>query len=293
MANLGFVGLGNLGGQVAKRLMDHGHFVTGYNRTQSRADWLVEAGMNRADTPREAAEAGDFVLSMIQDTPALRAITEGPDGIISGLAPGKVYADMSTVSPSASRQVAKKVAESGAQMVDAPVSGSVITLKAGNMSVIVGGEKEAYEKVLPILRDIGPTVSYVGGNGQAVTVKIALNLTLPVQIIAFSEGVLLAEKSGIDREAIVDVMLNSVVASPATKYRLPFIIESPEEVLFNMDMMQKDIQLALELGRELEVPLPTTAIANEMLNVARAQGLTDEDFASLFKALASMAGVKP
>ena len=277
---------------MAKRLIEKGHSVTGFNRTQSRSDRLVEAGMAWSETPREAAEAGEFVLSMIQDTRALKAVTEGLDGIIAGLSPGKVSADMSTVSPSASRQLAEQVAEVGAQMVDAPVSGSVITLKAGKMSVMVGGDKDAFEKILPILQDIGPTVSYVGGNGQALAVKIAINLTLPVQILAFSEGILLAEKSGIDREAIVDVMRKSVAASPATQCRLPFILEAPEEVLFNMNMMQKDVQLALDLGRELEVPLTTTSIANEMLNVARALGLTEEDFDSLFKTLASMAGVQ-
>lgn len=292
MAKLGFVGLGNLGGQVAKRLMDKGHSVTGYNRTKSRADWLIEAGMSWGETPRQAAESGDFVLSMIQNNAALRAINEGPDGIVAGLSAGKVYADMSTVSPAISREIAQQVVGAGAQMVDAPVSGSVITLAADKMSVMVGGEREAFDKILPILQDVGPTVTHVGENGKALAVKIAINLTLPVQILAFSEGILLAEKSGIDRKTVVDVMLTSVAASPATQYRLPFILDPPEDVLFNLEMMQKDVQLALAMGRELEVPLPTTSVSNDMLNAARALGLAEEDFASLFKALAIMSGVE-
>jgi 3-hydroxyisobutyrate dehydrogenase-like beta-hydroxyacid dehydrogenase len=281
-----------MGSRVVKRLMDAGHPVIGTNRTRSRADWLVEAGMKWADTPREVAESSDVVFSMVADTAALLSITEGPDGVVAGLGPGKVYVDMSSISPAASRDVAARVREAGASMIDSPVSGSVSTLEEGRLSLMVGGDEEAFRRVEPILREIGPVVTRVGGNGQAVAMKIATNLSLAVQILAFSEGVLLAEKSGIPRETAVQVLLNSVVASPMLKYRGPFVLEQPEEAWFGIAMMQKDMLMALELGRELEVPLPTTAVTNQLLTAGRALGLGTKDFAALFDVLATMSGVE-
>jgi 3-hydroxyisobutyrate dehydrogenase-like beta-hydroxyacid dehydrogenase len=198
---------------------------------------------------------------------------------------------MSTVSPAASRELAGKVEEKGAQMLDAPVSGSVITLEQGNLSIMVGGDEAAFEKVRPILLDIGPKVTRVGGNGLAVSMKIATNLSLAVQMLAFSEAVLLAEKSGIRREVAVEVLLNSVIASPMVKYRGPFVLEMPDEAWFNVSMMQKDLSLALELGRQVDVPMPTTAVTNEFLTAARGMGLGEKDFAILFEVLAKMAGM--
>ncbi len=291
MANLGFIGLGAMGGRVTKRLLDAGHSVTGYNRTKSKAQWLLDAGMRWGDTPRAVAGAADVIFTMVTNTSALHEVLGGPDGVLAGLGKGKIYIDMSTVSPAASKRLAAQVAAKGAQMLDAPVSGSVITLEQGNLSIMVGGEQAAFEQVKPILLDIGPKVNYVGKNGQAVLMKIAINLNLQVQILAFYEGLLLAEKGGVPRETALEVMLNSVIASPALKYRTPFILQPPDEAWFNVDMMQKDMLLALEMGRELSVPLPTTAISNEFLTSARAMGLAREDFAFVYKALAKMAGL--
>ena len=291
MAQIGYVGLGVMGGGVARRLLEAGHEVTGHNRTRSKADALIADGMAFAETPREAAERSDVVFSMVTNTQALAAVTDGPDGILAGLAPGKVYVDMSTVSPAASRALAERVAATGAAMLDAPVSGSVITLEQGKLSVIVGGDAATFERVLPILRDIGPTVTHVGGNGQAVLMKIATNLSLAVQMLAFSEGVLLAEKGGISREDAVQVLTNSAIASPMVRYRGPFVLEMPEEAWFDCNMMQKDMVLALDLGRELDVPLPSTATANEILTAARGMSLDKHDFAVMFDVLAQMAGL--
>ncbi|HEY2986813.1 MAG TPA: NAD(P)-dependent oxidoreductase [Candidatus Binatia bacterium] len=292
MANLGFVGLGVMGSRMAKRLLDAGHGVTGYNRTRSKAQWLLDAGMKWGETPRAAAQASEIIFSMVTNTGALKAVALGPDGIIAGLGAGKIYIDMSTVSPAASREIAAQVAAKGAQMLDAPVSGSVITLEEGKLSIMVGGERSSFERARPILEAIGPKVTYVGGNGLAVSMKIATNLSLAVQMLAFSEGVLLAEKSGIKRETAVEVLLNSVIASPMVKYRGPFVLKMPAEAWFDVNMMQKDLLLALELGRSGDVPLPTTAVTNEMLTTARAMGFADKDFAVLFEALATMAGIK-
>jgi len=273
-------------------MLDAGHTLIGHNRTKARAQWLLDAGMNWGETPRAVAEAADIVFSMVTDTKAVRTITQGPDGIIAGLTPGKLYIDMSTMSPAYSRELAAQVAQMGAQMLDAPVSGSVITLEQGKLSLMVGGPLEAFERALPILREIGPKVTHVGGNGLAVGMKIATNLSLAVQMLAFSEGVLLAEKSGIKRETAVEVLLNSVIASPMVAYRGPFVLKQPDEAWFDCNMMQKDMQLALEMGRELEVPLPTTSTTNEFLTAARGMGLDKQDFAVLFNVLARMSGVE-
>ncbi|HZU69110.1 MAG TPA: NAD(P)-dependent oxidoreductase [Ktedonobacteraceae bacterium] len=291
MANLGFVGLGAMGGRVVKRLLDAGHTVTGYNRTRERAEWLVERGMRWADTPRMVAVMADVTFTMVTNTAALQAVVGGDDGILAGLGPDKIYIDMSTVSPSKSRELAGQVAAKGASMLDAPVSGSVITLEQGQLSLMVGGDLVTFERVRPILLDIGPKVTYIGANGQAVLMKIAVNLNLQVQFLALSEGMLLAEKGGIPRETALEVMLNSVIASPSLKYRAPFILDMPEEAWFNVNMMQKDLLLALELGREFDVPLPTVAVSNEFLTAARAMGLAEHDFAIVYRALARLAGL--
>tara|TARA_Y100000815_G_scaffold172607_1_gene157148 strand:- start:3815 stop:4702 length:888 start_codon:yes stop_codon:yes gene_type:complete len=293
MANLGFVGLGSMGGEMARLLLEAGHSVTGYNRTKSRAQWLLDLGMLWGDTPRGVAQAADVTLSMVRDTEALLAVTGGPDGLIAGLGPGKYYIDMSTVSPAASKQLAVQAAEAGAKMFDAPVSGSLVTLKAGQLSFMVGGDQEALEDIRPILQDIAPTVDYVGANGLAAMMKVAVNLNLPVQILAFSESLLLAEKMGISRELATKVLLNSVVASPALKYRFPMVLDMPEEPLFDVDMIQKDLKLALDAGAELKVPLPTTAITNQFLNAAQGMGLADKDFVILFDILRRLAGGAP
>ena len=291
MAKLGFVGLGVMGSEMVLRLLSKGHTVTGYNRTRSKAERLVQKGMKWGDSPRAVAAAAEVIFSMVTNSAALEAIVEGPDGILAGLTPGKFYVDISTVSPEYSRVVAAKVRAKGCDMVDAPVSGSVITLQEGKLSVMVGGSRETFEKLKPILLEIGPKVTLVGDNGLALVMKIATNLSLAVQMLAFSEGVLLAEKSGISREIAVEVLVNSAIASPMIKYRGPFVLKLPDEAWFNVNMMQKDMLLALELGRKLDVPMPSTAVTNEFLTAARGMGLVKEDFAVVYDVLAQMSGV--
>ena len=292
MAKLGFIGLGVMGGNMVARLLEKGHSVTGYNRTRSKAQWLIGKGMKFVDSPKAVATASDVTFSMVTNSAALTAITDGTDGLLAGLAPGKFHIDMSTVSPEVSRALAAKVREKGADMIDAPVSGSVITLQQGKLSVMVGGRKETFNRLKPLLDDIGPKVTYVGDNGVALSMKIALNLQLAVQMMGFCEGMLLAEKSGIAREVAVDVMIHSAIASPMIVYRGPFVLQQPEEAWFDCNMMQKDMLLAMEMGRRLNVPLPTTAVSNEFLTAARGMGWEKQDFAVVFDVLASMSGIQ-
>ena len=293
MANLGFVGLGVMGSEMVNRLLSKGHSVTGYNRTRSKGEWLLKKGMKWADSPRAVVEAADVIFSMVTNSAALSAVMNGPDGMIAGASPAKLFVDISTVSPAVSRDFAAKLREKGSDLVDAPVSGSVITLQEGKLSVMVGGRKETFEKVKPLLLDIGPKVTHVGDNGLALVMKIGTNLSLAVQMLAFCEGVLLAEKSGIKREVAVDVLTHSVIASPMVQYRGPFVLKQPDEAWFNVNMMQKDMLLALELGRQLDVPMPTTAVTNEFLTAARGMGLVEKDFAVVFDVLAQMSGIRP
>jgi 3-hydroxyisobutyrate dehydrogenase len=290
---LGFVGLGAMGGRMAKRLLDAGHPLVGYNRTRAKTHWLADAGMRVAGSPGEVAEAADVVFSMVTDTAALDAVARGPGGILAGLRPGAVLVEMSTVSPAATRALGADAAARHAHMLDAPVSGSVATLEAGQLSFMVGGDAAVLERVRPYLLAIGPTITHLGPLGLAVTMKIATNLGLAVQMLAFSEAVVLAEKNGIARERAVETLLKSVVASPMVKYRGPFVLGMPAEAWFDVRMMQKDLRLALELGRAAGVALPGTALSHELLTAARGLGLEQYDFAVVFDVLARMSGLAP
>ena len=291
MANLGYIGLGAMGGRIADRLLSKGHTVIGHNRTKSKAQWLLDKGMQWGDSPRAVAAAADVTFVMVTDTGALNAVAEGADGFLAGLSSGKTVVDMSTVSPSASKATAAQVRARGAEMLDCPVSGSVSTVEGGKATMMVGGEKATYDRLHPLLLDIGPKATYVGPNGLAVSMKIALNLSIGVQLLAFGESVLLAEKSGIDRKTAIEVYLNSVLASPMLQYRGPFAMGLPKEAWFDVNMMQKDTTYALEMGKQLGVTVPTGAIANQFLTAARGLGLEKEDCAALFHVLAKLSGV--
>jgi 3-hydroxyisobutyrate dehydrogenase-like beta-hydroxyacid dehydrogenase len=293
MANVGYIGLGAMGSLMVERLLEKGHSVTGYNRTRSKAEWLVEKRMQWADSPRDVCQAADVILSMVSNDAALQDVAEGPNGLLSAIRPGQLWVDMSTVAASTARSLVAKVREKGADMVDAPVSGSTVTLKKGDLLIMVGGRAETFERLKPLLLDIGRKVIHVGDNGNGLICKIATNLSLAVQMLAYSEGILLAEKSGIPREVAVEVLSNGVIASPMIQYRSTFCLKLPDEALFNVNMQQKDMLLALELGRKLNIPLPTTAIANEFLTAARGMGFAEKDFAVVFNVLAAMCGVDP
>ena len=290
---VGFAGLGSMGSRVVDRLLAAGHPVVGWNRSPGRSEPLAQKGMEVAGTPRELAEDADLVLSMVTDGAAVEAVASGPDGLLAGLGEGKVYADMSTVAPEVSRAIARRVAETGATMLDAPVSGSITTLEAGELAIMVGGDQGAFERVEPVLAAIGPKVTRVGDNGQALEMKLAINLALVVQVIGFCEGVALAESAGIARETAVDAMLKSVVSSPVLSYRGPFILEGrmPDEAFADVDLQQKDLMLALETGRRLGVPLPTAAASNELLNACRGMGIGHHDFVVVYEVYRRLAGI--
>ncbi|MDP9303549.1 MAG: NAD(P)-dependent oxidoreductase [Actinomycetota bacterium] len=289
---IGFVGLGRMGGNMAARLLAAGYPIYGEERNREHAEWLIQSGLRWRDTPREVAEAADVVFTSLPDDGVLEAVASGPDGILAGFAVGKIWVDMSTVSPRASRELALRAQELGAEMLDAPVSGSVPQVKAGTLTIMVGGDEQAYGRVEPILRELG-TPTYIGENGQGLVLKLAINISLAVQMLAFAEGLLLAERAGIDGKLAVGVMTQSAIGSPMLKARAALALDLPEETWFDVGLMQKDLVLALDAARQLHVPLPSTAAADELLTVARALGYERRDLAALFEVLGRLAGPEP
>jgi 3-hydroxyisobutyrate dehydrogenase-like beta-hydroxyacid dehydrogenase len=292
-ATLGFVGLGAMGGRMARRLLDAGYALCGYNRTAAKAADLVRAGMTLATSPREVAQRADVVFTMVTDDAALDMVTRAPEGLLAGWRPGGILVEMSTVSPAVIERLAADLAARGGTLLDAPVSGSPVTLDAGQLSFMVGGDPAALERARPYLEAIGPTITHVGRVGLAKSMKIAVNQGLAVQILSFSEAVLLAEKAGIDRARAVEVLLKSVIASPMVKYRGPFVLGMPEEGWFDVDMIQKDLRLALDMARASGVTLPSVALTHELMTAAKGLGLAKYDFAIVFDVIAKMSGLPP
>jgi 3-hydroxyisobutyrate dehydrogenase-like beta-hydroxyacid dehydrogenase len=289
MTTIGVVGLGAMGGRIAGRLLAEGYVVHGTNRTRAKAIALISRGLVWCDTPRITAERSDVVITMVTNGAALGAVTEGADGLLAGLTPGAVYVDMSTVSPQTSRDLAERVASAGATMLSAPVSGSVPAAESGTLAIIAGGDSEAFGRVEPILRRLGSTVTFIGDSGHALLLKLGINIRLAVQMLAFSEGVLLAERGGLDRAVALDVLTHSAIGSPMLQARAPMLLELPEEAWFDVAMMHKDLRLALDSAREEGLRLPSTTVAEELLGTAGAAGYEHRDIAVLFRMLSDLA----
>jgi 3-hydroxyisobutyrate dehydrogenase-like beta-hydroxyacid dehydrogenase len=289
---VGFAGLGAMGAGIARRLLDAGYDVVGWNRTREKAQPLLDAGMGWADTPRELAASVDVLFTMLTNTAAIEATASGADGVLAGLSEGIVWADISTIAPDASVGLAERVRGTGASFLDCPVSGSPATLAAGKISVMVGGDRAAFEHIAEVLRAIGPEVTYIGPNGQAILTKVAINLALVVSVTALAEGVALVEKAGVDRSAVVDAVLKSVIASPVVGYRAPLLVEDTD-VFADVELQQKDLVLAQDLARRLGMAVPTCAAASEMLNAARSSARADRDFVvSVHEAYRRMGGME-
>lgn len=290
---IGFLGLGDMGQAIIPRLLAAGHTVTGWNRTREKAAPMLKLGMHWAESPREVASESEIVFSIVTDSEAVRALALGENGIIAGLRKDAVYADMSTIAPDASRAIAAEFAKVGLTMLDAPISGTTLTLSKGNASLMVGGNRAAFERVQPALLAIGPKVTYIGAQGLAVQLKVALNMTLVIEVIGFCEGVALAEKGGVPREVAVEAFLKSVVASPVISYRAPLILEGhiSDATYGNVNLQQKDMMLALDLGRKMGVPVPLGAAANEMLNACRGLGLDHHDFVAVYEVYRRLGGM--
>jgi 3-hydroxyisobutyrate dehydrogenase-like beta-hydroxyacid dehydrogenase len=289
MQTIGFIGLGNMGGNMAARYLAAGYTVYGEDRHRDGAQWLIDQGLRWMDTPRELAQSVEVLMTSLPNDDIVRSVASGPDGILAGLGDGKVWADLSTISPGASRELAARVRDEGhgAQMLDTPVSGSVPQVKSGTLTIMVGGDEDAYRRIEQLLRVLG-TPEYVGKNGQGLVLKLAINISLAVQMLAFSEGLLLAERDGIDPHRAAEIMTESAVGSPMLKARVPLVLDKPDETWFDVELMHKDIRLARQAGQQLATPLPTAAVADEILGTADQLGYGHRDIAALYEVLASL-----
>jgi 3-hydroxyisobutyrate dehydrogenase len=281
---LGFVGLGHMGGNMAERLLGAGYAVYGEERNRADAEHLVDAGLQWRETPREVAEAADVVFTSLPDDAVLAEVADGPDGLLAGLSAGKTWVDVSTVSPPVSRELAGRARSTGAELLDAPVSGSVPQVQSGTLTIMVGGDAGAYARVEPILRELGAPTR-IGENGQGLALKLAINISLAVQMLAFAEGVLLAERDGVDRKTAIEVMVGSPIGSPMLKARVPLLLELPDDAWFDVSLMHKDIRLALALARERGVSLSAAEAADAMLTRAEERGYAHRDIAALLTVL--------
>ena len=281
---LGFVGLGHMGGNMASRYLSAGYSVYGEARSREGLEHLLDEGLSWCDTPREVAQSADIVITSIPNDDVLREIASGDDGIQAGLEEGKIWVDVSTVSPRVSRDVAQQVRATGA--ADARCAG-VRQRSAGAVGDADDhgrGDKQAYDQVEAVLEVLG-SPTYIGDNGQGLVLKLAINISLAVQMLALSEGLLLAERDGVDTKLALEVMTESPIGSPMLKARVPLILDSSGEAWFDVDLMHKDIRLALETADELHVPLPSAHAAEEVLTRADELGYGHRDIAALREVL--------
>jgi 3-hydroxyisobutyrate dehydrogenase-like beta-hydroxyacid dehydrogenase len=287
--SIGLVGLGRTGGRLAKLLLEAGYQVIGYDRTEAKATWLLDSGLVPAATAGAVADRSQMIFTMVSGPDVLTAVSDGPDGILGGLGPGKTLVELSTVGPLAVQRLAQQVAQTGAAMLDAPVIGTVAALEQGPLRmVLVGGDPRVLGRVRPVLDALSARVVHVGPLGAGALMKLAVNLALPIQWAAFCEGLLLAERGGIARERALEVL--GELAAPAVAVRMPLVAELPEEPWFDVIGMQTDLALALERGHSIGVPMLLTAAADQLLTMCRGLGYGRQDLAAMFHVLAELAG---
>lgn len=287
---IGFVGLGLMGSRMALNLVRAGYRVTVYNRTVEKTKPLAEAGAAVAGSLVELARDSEIVITMVSDSAALQSVVLGPAGLLEGLQPDAVLIDMSTVDPKTTRQIAGAVRARGAHMLDAPVSGSTMLAEQGALSIMVGGEESVHERVREVLLKMGSRTTHVGPNGAAASLKLAVNIVIGVTMEVLAESVVLAERAGVAPEIAVEVLSNSAVASPFLKYKAAQLLQPLGPAAFTANMMQKDFATALQMARELGVPLPATATANEVITMARGLGLGEQDFAAVVTVIKQLSG---
>ncbi|MDR2162828.1 MAG: NAD(P)-dependent oxidoreductase [Clostridiales Family XIII bacterium] len=285
MANIGWIGLGNMGTPMSSNLLKAGHAVTVWNRTKAKADAVLADGAGWGDTPKAVAEKNDFIFTMVADGPSLHAVALGADGIVAGLAPGKVFVDMSTVSVEESAKVNDAVEAAGAKFLRAPVTGSTVLAQAGTLGILTSGDKAAYDKTLPLFEVLGGNQFYLGGGDEARVMKLSLNLMIATTMQMEAEAVVLAEKAGLDVQQVVEIIAGSAVGSPLTGYKKVPIGTANYAPAFSVRLMIKDLKLAEAVGSQYGVKLESTAITKSRLELADSKGYGDLDFSVLTKLL--------
>jgi len=290
--SVGFIGLGIMGQPMALNLVKAGFAVTVFNRTRSKAEPLERAGARVASTPAEAARDAEVMVSIVSDTAAMEEVVCGKDGILEAIRPGAVLIDSSTISPAVSRKLACLVAGKGAAMLDAPVTGSKHGAEKGELTFMIGGDREVLERAMPVLKVLGKKHIYCGEHGLGLAAKLAMNCILATTDEIFSEGFVMATKAGVQPQTLLEIMQSSLARSAIVDFKAPFVFKGDFTPYFPLKLMHKDLELAMEAAYAQNVPMPAAAAVKEVYGAAKAQGQGDRDYVAVITFLEELAGVK-
>jgi 3-hydroxyisobutyrate dehydrogenase/2-hydroxy-3-oxopropionate reductase len=289
---IGFIGLGIMGQPMALNLLRAGHKLTVYNRTPGKTEPLKEAGAQVASTPAAAAKGADFVIIIVTDSAAVEEVVLGKNGILGTVPSGAIVIDSSTISPEVSRKMACHVAGQGASWLDAAVTGSKHGAEKGELTFMVGGDRQTFERALPILQVLGKKHIYCGQNGMGLSAKLAQNTIQATMLEIFCEGLVLAAKAGVAPETMLEILQASLARAALTDFKAPFIFKGDFTPYFPLKLMHKDLELATEAAFAHNVPMPTLAAVKEVYCAAKAQGKGDLDYAAVITFLERLAGVQ-
>ena len=290
--SVGFIGLGIMGEPMALNLVKAGYRVSVYNRTHEKTQSLEQAGARVASTPAEAAQNADYVMSIVSDSAASEEVMLGKEGVLQRIKPGAIVIDSATISPVVSRRLACAPAGKKANFLDAPVTGSKHGAEKGELTFMIGGEREKFERALPLLKVLGKKHIYCGAHGAGLSAKLAQNAIQSTMVEIFCEGFVLAAKSGVRPEVMMEIVQNSMARAALTDFKAPFIFKGDFSPYFPLKWMHKDVTLAMEAAFAQGVPMPVTAAVKEVYASARAQGKGDLDYAAVITFLEELAGVK-
>lgn len=290
--SIGFIGLGLMGQPMATNLIKAGHKLAVYNRTAAKAAGLAAAGARLASSPADAARGADVVMMIVSDSAAVEEVVAGKGGIIESLGAGTLVIDSSTISPSVSRKMACLVAGKGASWIDAPVTGSKHGAEKGELTFMIGGDRAAFDRALPLLQVLGKKHIYCGQQGLGLSAKLAQNTIQATMLEVFCEGFVLAAKAGVRPETMLEIIQSSMARAALTDFKAPFIFKGDFTPYFPLKLMHKDLELAAEAGYTQGVPMPVLAAVKEVYMAAKAQGKGDLDYAAIVTFLEELAGVK-
>ncbi len=282
-----------MGAPMASHLLKAGHDVALWSNTASKAQELAKEGAGKVcATPEEVAKAADVVFYCVGDTPMARELTLGPKGLLCGVRKGAIIADCSTISPAVSKEIGEQFKDHGASFLDAPCTGSKPGAEKGTLTFMVGGDQGAFEKAKPYFEIMGKVFYYCGAAGQGLQAKLTQNLILANIMQAFAEGMVLATKGGISPGLMLEILDNSAAKSGLISFKAPYILSRDFSTNFATKWMHKDVSLALESAKELGVPLPATALTQQMLQANMASGRADDDFCSMIRVLEDWVGIQ-
>ena len=289
---VGFIGLGIMGKPMALNLIKAGFGVTVYNRTASKAEQMVSQGAKKVNSPREVAEETTVVITIVSDTPDVESVILGKNGVIEGIKPDSVVIDMSTISPEATRRIAARLKEKGSHMLDAPVSGGEQGAIDGTLSIMVGGDREIFERCQPILQAMGKNIIHVGSNGMGQTVKLVNQILVAGTLNAVVEALIFAQRSGVDLEKAIDAVKGGAASSWQLINLAPRICKRDFQPGFMIDLMQKDLKLVMESAGAAKIPLPTTSLVHQMYYSLQSAGEGRSGTQALVKAMEHLTGVQ-